>query len=151
MHLSKRNGWFYIIQLSYNGIWGFGITRGIEHRLRNGYCNPSCSKQEFSHLYYGDYTQITEIERHLKNEWREYRHSLFSGNKLEWIDPKFDITGDDIKSFCENRIYHYPHDKVFSVKAEHLPYSPGKYFKTINDEPESFLEEVKKPLTTGRF
>lgn len=150
MQLTKKNGWFYIIRHSLSNVWGFGITLDAESRLRKGYCNPSCSKQEFVTMYYGDYRQITDLERHLKNQWEDYRIALFD-EKLEWIDPKYPIIGKDIEVFCEDRIFHYPYKNIYKVKSEHLPFSPSKYFDTINDEPDRFLELVNQPLTTSKY
>lgn len=152
MQLSKRTGWFYIIFHTLSKSWGFGITINEESRLRKGYCNPSNSRQEFCMMYYGDYQQITDLERHLKNEWKEYMSILYE-ERLEWIDPvKYpEITGEDIQNFCENRIYHYPYNNVYRVKAEHLPYKPSKYFKNIKTEPDTYLEVVPKPLTQPKY
>jgi hypothetical protein len=140
-NLPKKCGWFYILQLSHNKIWGFGITVQAEARLRKGYCNPSCSKQEFWHMYYGDINQITDLENHLKSEWSNKMHVLFE-KRLEWFDPKHNLSGSDIKLFCDERIIDYQYNNLYSVKAEHLPYSPGKYFKYIKNDPGKFLEPV---------
>ena len=140
-NLPEKCGWFYILQLSYNKIWGFGITsKPLGTRLRK-YCNSSCSKEEFWHLYYGDINQIVDLESHLKSEWGNKMAILFE-KPLEWLDPKHNLTGADLKSFCDERIVDYPYDKVYSVKSEHLPYSPVKSFKDIKNEPERFLEPV---------
>jgi hypothetical protein len=152
MKLSSKNGWFYIIFHSLRKSWGFGITLDEESRLRKGYCNPSNSKQEFSILFYGDYNQITDLERHLKYEWKEYMSILYN-EELEWIDDaKYPmITGKDIQLFCENRIFHYPYKDIYRIKTEHLPYKPSKYFVDIEENPEYFLELVNEPLTTSTY
>lgn len=140
INIQGKYGWFYIIQLAHNGKWGFGITMGLEGRLRKGYCNPSAEKQVFSHVYYGKYSQITALERHLKNQWKDKLLVLYD-NKLEWLDPKHNLTGQDIIDFIEARSKAvYP--DIYRVKQEHLPFSPSKVFKDIKDEPEKFLEQL---------
>ena len=140
LDVQGRYGWFYIIQLSHNGTWGFGITMNLDLRLRKGYCNPSAAKQVFSYLYYGKYSQITALERHLKNEWRDKLLCLYD-DKLEWIDPKYPIDGEDIREFIENRAKAvYP--KIYRIKQDYLPFSPNKIFKNIKDEPNTYLEVI---------
>lgn len=139
-NLQSKCGWFYIIQLSHNGKWGFGITLNADSRLRKGYCNPSAEKQVFSYLYYGKYSQITALERHLKNEWKDKLLTLFD-DKLEWIDPKFNIDGSQISNFIEERCKAvYP--EVYRIKKDYLPFSPCKVFKGIKDSPDKFLEQL---------
>lgn len=138
--LESKCGWFYVIQLQHNGKWGFGITLNSDSRLRKGYCNPSAEKQVFCHLYYGNYSQITALERHLKNEWKDKMLVLFD-DKLEWIDPKNKINGDDITAFVEERCKAiYP--EIYRIKKEYLPFSPSKVFKDIKDDPDKFLEQL---------
>lgn len=140
INLQSKCGWFYIIQLSHNGKWGFGVTLNAESRLRKGYCNPSAEKQTFQHLYYGTYTQIRSLERHLKNQWNKKMLVLYNV-KLEWFDPKCNLTGNDIVEFVENRSKAvYP--EIYRVKSNHLPFEPSNYFKNIKDEPEKFLEII---------
>lgn len=140
INLQSKCGWFYIIQLSHNGKWGFGVTLNAESRLRKGYCNPSAEKQTFQHLYYGTYTQIRSLERHLKNQWNKKMLVLYNV-KLEWFDPKCNLTGNDIVEFVENRSKAvYP--EIYRVKSDHLPFEPSNYFKNIKDEPEKFLEII---------
>lgn len=140
INLQSKCGWFYIIQLSHNGKWGFGITLNVESRLRKGYCNPSAEKQTFKHLYYGSYTQIRALERHLKNQWNKKMLVLYN-EKLEWFDPKHNLTDNDIVDFVEDRIKAvYP--EIYRVKSEHLPFEPSNYFKNIKDEPEKYLEII---------
>ena len=140
MDIQGQYGWFYIIQLSHNGIWGFGITTGLDLRLRKGYCNPSAAKQVFSYLYYGKYSQITALERHLKNEWSDKLLCLYD-DKLEWIDPKHPIDGSHIRDFVENRCKAvYP--KIYRIKQDYLPFVPSKIFKSIKDDPDTYLEMI---------
>lgn len=140
INLQNKCGWFYVIQLSHNGTWGFGITLNAESRLRKGYCNPSAEKQTFKHLYYGTYTQIKSLERHLKNQWGDKMLILYK-EKLEWLDPKKNLTGNDVVDFVETRSKAvYP--EIYRVKKEHLPFEPSNYFKSIKEEPEKFLEII---------
>lgn len=133
-------GWFYIIQLSHNNKWGFGITLNPESRLRKGYCNPSAEKQVFKHLYYGKYSQIRALERHLKNQWGNKMLVLYK-ERLEWFDPKHNINGDQILDFVENRCKAvYP--EIYRIKEEYLPFAPCNIFKGIKDTPNSFIEQI---------
>jgi hypothetical protein len=111
-----------------------------ESRLRKGYCNPSAEKQVFCHMYYGKYSQIVALERHLKNQWKDKLLVLFD-EKLEWFDPKHKIDGKQITKFVEDRCKTvYP--EIYRVKKEYLPFSPSKVFKDIKDNPDSFLEHI---------
>lgn len=140
INLSGQLGWFYIIQLSHNGKWGFGITTNPELRLRKGYCNPSAEKQTFCKLYYGKYSQIRALERHLKNQWKSKMLTLYN-HRLEWLDPKHNITGNEISEFVENRcIAVYP--EIYRVKSDFLPYEPSHIFKNIKESFDKFLETI---------
>jgi hypothetical protein len=138
--MDTKCGWFYIIQLSHNGKWGFGITLNVDSRLRKGYCNPSAEKQVFSHLYYGKYSQITALERHLKNQWKDKLLVLYD-EKLEWFDPKKSVDGEQIVEFVEDRC-RAVYSEIYRVKKDHLPFSPSKLFKGIKDDPNKFLEHM---------
>ena len=139
-NIQGKYGWFYIIQLSHNGKWGFGITLNADSRLRKGYCNPSAEKQMFCQLYYGKYSQIVALERHLKNQWSDKLLVLYD-NKLEWIDPKTNLTGQDIVNLIELRCTAvYP--EIYRIKQEFLPFSPSKIFKDIKDDPSKYLENI---------
>lgn len=139
-NLQGQYGWFYVIQLQHNGKWGFGITLNPDSRLRKGYCNPSAEKQVFIHLYYGKYSQIRALERHLKNQWNDKMLILFD-NKLEWLEPKHKITGKEITKFVEDRCKAvYP--EIYRINKKYLPFSPSKVFKGIKDDPDSFLEII---------
>jgi hypothetical protein len=140
INLQNKCGWFYVIQLSHNNRWGFGITLNAELRLRKGYCNPSAEKQKFSHLYYGTYTQIKALERHLKHEWNDKMLVLYK-EKLEWFDTKHNITGKEVVDFVESRCRAvYP--EIYRIKSDHLPFEPSNYFKSIKDDPEKYLEHI---------
>ena len=142
MQLSEKNSWLYLIHQNLNGRDGFGITKNVSNRLIEGYCNPSASNQEFWHLYYGEKSQIEDLEYYIKTEWYDHLLVLRSGIKLEWLDPKAGLTGQDLKKLCDDRIMHYPYKNVFSVKSQHLPYKGGNYFKNIDSNPDEFLEKI---------
>lgn len=134
--------WFYLIELSYNHIKGFGITGSIERRLTKGYCNPSASIQKFCKLYYGKRSQIKSLERWFKNEYRSELLVLLD-RKLEWMDPKSELSdiGQMVK-VLEERIEVMGYDEIYRVRAKHLPYKPGPYFKDIKLDPDNYLEPV---------
>lgn len=139
-NLKTQCGWFYIIRLSHNGRWGFGITLNEELRLRKGYCNPSAEKQEFCILYYGKYSQIRALERHLKNEWKDKLLVLYK-DKLEWFDPKHNIDGTVVTEFVEARCKAvYP--EIYKIKDTFLPYEPSQIFKDIKGNPERYLDFI---------
>jgi hypothetical protein len=138
--LPQKCGWFYILTLSFNGTLGFGITLGLSRRLQKGYCNPTASRQVFSHLYYGKYSQIIGLERYIKNQWGDKRLILFN-ERLEWFDPVHRITDDALVQFLEGRCQvRYP--DIYRVKSDHLPFSPGDHFKDIKERPNHFLERI---------
>lgn len=140
IRLPQKCSWFYILTLNFNNTLGFGITHSPLRRLQKGYCNPSASRQVFSHLYYGKHSQIVGLERYIKNQWGDKRLILFN-EKLEWFDPVHKITDDMLVQFLENRIQvRYP--DIYRVKGEHLPFSPSDYFKDIRERPDHYLEHV---------
>lgn len=141
--LAEKCGWFYILKLRHNGIWGFGITssKNIKNYLQKRYINPGANKdQVFDNLYYGKLSQIRALETHLKNEWGEKLLILFT-DKLEWFDPKENIDGDKIIKFIESRCKS-SYNEIYKVKKEYLPFSPSNIFKNIEDEPDKFLEQI---------
>lgn len=139
-NLQGKCGWFYIIQLSHNKTWGFGITLNPESRLRKGYCNPSAERQLFYRLYYGNYNQIRALERHLKNEMSNKMLVLFS-EKLEWFDPVHGIDGKKIVRFVEDRCKAvYP--DIYRINDRYLPFSPCNIFKDIKNIPDDYLDII---------
>ena len=140
--LSGDCSWFYMLELSHNKIKGFGITTSAERRLKKGYCYPSASIQTFCNLYYGKRSQIQALERWFKNEHRSELLVLID-KKLEWIDPKSELNDLDLMvSTVEDRIISCNYNEIYRVKKEHLPFSPGKVFKDIKDNPDMFLEQI---------
>jgi len=141
--LPEKCGWFYILQLRHNGIWGFGITKNanIKNYLQKRYINPGANKdQVFDNLYYGKLSEIKALEGHLKNEWGEHLLILFT-EKLEWFDPEKNIDGNQIVNFVETRCKtNYP--EIFRVKKEFLPFSPQNTFSEIRENPSHFLELI---------
>lgn len=141
--LSEKCGWFYILKLRHNNIWGFGITssKNIKNYLQKRYINPGANKdQVFDNLYYGKLSQIRALESHLKNEWGDRLLILFT-DKLEWFDPKENIDGPEILNFIESRCKsHY--SEIFRIKKEYLPFSPTNVFKNLRDDPDKYLEKI---------
>jgi hypothetical protein len=141
--LPEKCGWFYILQLRHNGIWGFGITssKNIKNYLQKRYINPGANKnQVFDNLYYGKLSQIRALETHLKNEWGDKLLILFT-DKLEWFDPETKIDGDQIINFVESRC-KANYSEIYKVKTEYLPFSPSNILKNIADDPDKYLEDI---------
>jgi len=141
--LPEKCGWFYILKLRHNGIWGFGITKSanIKNYLQKRYINPGANKnQVFDNLYYGKLSEIKALEDHLKNEWGEDLLILFT-EKLEWFDPEKNIDGKQIVNFIEARCKtNYP--EIFRVKKKFLPFSPQNTFAELRENPDQFLELI---------
>lgn len=141
--LPEKCGWFYILKLRHNGIWGFGITssKNIKNYLQKRYINPGANKdQVFDNLYYGKLSQIRALESHLKNEWNDKLLVLFT-DKLEWFDPKENVNGKKITKFIESRC-KANYNEIFRVKKEFLPFSPSNVFKDLRDDPNKYLEKI---------
>jgi len=140
--LSGDCSWFYLLKLTHNQTKGFGITTNVERRLKKGYCYPSASIQSFCNLYYGKRSQIQALERWFKNEYRSELLVLID-RKLEWIDPKSELNDlQKMVSTIEDRIASCNYTEIYRIKKEHLPFSPGKVFKDIKDDPDTFLETI---------
>ena len=140
--LPGKCSWFYMLELSYNKIKGFGITTNEESRLRKGYCYPSASIQQFCNLYYGKSSQIQALERWFKNEYGS-EFLILIDKKLEWIDSKSELDSiQKMVQIIEDRIVSSRYNEIFRVKAEHLPFSPSPYFKEIKARPDDFLETI---------
>ena len=141
--LPEKCGWFYILKLRHNGIWGFGITssKNIKNYLQKRYINPGANKdQVFDNLYYGKLSQIRALESHLKSEWGDKLLILFT-DKLEWFDPKDNVDGTQIVDFIEARCkVSYP--DIYRINKEYLPFSPSNVFKNITDDPDSYLKQI---------
>ena len=141
--LAQKCGWFYILKLRHNGIWGFGITssKNIKNYLQKRYINPGANKdQVFDNLYYGKMSQIRSLESHLKNEWGDKLLVLFT-DKLEWFDPQYNIDGAQIIDFIESRCQN-TYSEIYRIKKEFLPFSPSNILKGINDDPDKYLEAI---------
>jgi hypothetical protein len=137
--------WFYVIKTSHNDTLGFGITIHLSKRLVDGYCNPSAAKQQFSKLYYGENLHINQLEKYIKQVYSSKRLNFTNTRtrKLEWIDPKYDISIDDLIDTVEDRISGYPLP-IKRIKDKFLPYTLDNpdIFKTINENPDLFLEQI---------
>lgn len=138
--------WFYIIKTSHNDTLGFGITIHLPKRLVDGYCNPSAAKQEFSKLYYGEDLHINQLEKYVKRVYYTQRLNFTNTRtrKLEWIDPQYDITMDDLIETVEDRIQGSAL-QVNRIKKKFLPFTikTTDAFNTIGEYPELFLEQVR--------
>lgn len=141
--LPEKCGWFYILRLRHNNIWGFGITenQNIKNYLIKRYINPGANKgQEFDFLYYGKMTQIRALENHLKNQWGEHLLVIHT-EKLEWFDPESKIDGDQTVEFIDARCKNnYP--EIFRVKQKFLPFGADNTFDKIRENPDKFLEII---------
>jgi hypothetical protein len=137
--------WFYVIKTSHNDTLGFGITIHLSKRLVDGYCNPSAAKQQFSKLYYGENLHINQLEKYIKQVYSSKRLNFTNTRtrKLEWIDPKYDISIEDLIDTVEDRISGYPLP-IKRIRDKFLPYTLDNpdIFKTINENPDLFLEQL---------
>jgi hypothetical protein len=137
--------WFYVIKTSHNDTLGFGITIHLSKRLVDGYCNPSAAKQQFSKLYYGENLHINQLEKYIKQVYSNKRLNFTNTRtrKLEWIDPKNDISIEDLIDTVEDRILGYPLP-IKRIRDKFLPYTLDNpdIFKTINENPDLFLEQI---------
>jgi len=137
--------WFYVIKTSHNDTLGFGITIHLSKRLVDGYCNPSAAKQQFSKLYYGENLHINQLEKYIKQVYSNKRLNFTNTRtrKLEWIDPKYDISIEDLIDTVEDRILGYPLP-IKRIRDKFLPYTLDNpdIFKTINENPDLFLEQL---------
>ena len=137
--------WFYVIKTSHNDTLGFGITIHLSKRLVDGYCNPSAAKQQFSKLYYGENLHINQLEKYIKQVYSNKRLNFTNTRtrKLEWIDPKYDISIEDLIDTVEDRISGYPLP-IKRIRDKFLPYTLDNpdIFKTINENPDLFLEQL---------
>jgi hypothetical protein len=138
-------GWFYNIIQAQTLVLGYGITlRDLPVDRLLEYSNHAAAPQQFCNLYYGENHQIKDLERYVKNEWREYRLEL-SNEKLEWLDPVHGINLKDLENFVADRIINYPYDSIKKVKSKFLPFTINSplLFSNINSNPDMFLEDVK--------
>ena len=138
-------GWFYNIIQAQTLVLGYGITlRDLPVDRLLEYSNHAAAPQQFCNLYYGEAHQIKDLERYVKNEWREYRLEL-SNEKLEWLDPVHGINLKDLENFVADRIINYPYDTIRKVKSKYLPFTIHSplLFSNINSNPDMFLEDVK--------
>ena len=137
--------WFYVIKTSHNDTLGFGITIHLSKRLVDGYCNPSAAKQQFSKLYYGENLHINQLEKYIKQVYSSKRLNFTNTRtrKLEWIDPKNNVSIEDLIDTVEDRILGYPLP-IKRIKDKFLPYTLDNpdIFKTINENPDLFLEQL---------
>jgi len=141
--LPEKCGWFYVLRLRHNGTLGFGRTaiKNIKNYLQKRYIYPCANKdQVFDYLYYGKYSQICALENHIKNELSD-KLLILCKDKVEWFDPKENITDKQLLDFIEKRCkLHYP--EIFKVKKEFLPFSPSNVFKNLHEDLDKFLVTI---------
>jgi hypothetical protein len=142
--------WFYIIQTSHNDTLGFGITIHLSKRLVDGYISPSAAKQEFSKLYYGENLHINQLEKYIKRFYSMKRLNFTNTRtrKLEWIDPKHNVSMQELINVVEDRIVGFPFP-IKRIKNKFLPFTIDNtsVFNTIVENPDLFLEQVKLTKT----
>lgn len=143
---NSENGWFYNIIQAQTLVLGFGITsRSDPYDRLIEYSRPVCAAQQFCNLYYGNFKQIRDLERYVKNQWGEYLSDMFSDDRLEWFDPKHQIELKQLEQFVEQRIVEYPYDTIKKVKKVYTPFTLDDqgFFSKIDTNPDFFLEEVR--------
>jgi len=141
--LPEKCGWFYVLRLRHNNILGFGITenQNIKNYLIKRYINPGANKgQVFDYLYYGKMSQIRALENHIKNEWGEHL-LIIHNDKLEWFEPKSNITEAQTVEFLETRCKNN-YSEIYKVKKEFLPFGADNTFEKIRENPDFFLEVI---------
>lgn len=146
INILSDTGWFYNIIQSHTIVVGYGITTRQDPWERLMEYSRSCaSAQKFCNLYYGNVRQIRDLERYVKRQWNKYRLDEFSDEKLEWLDPKFNIDIEDLENFVAERILNYPYDTIRKIKKQFLPFSiyDQGLFNNISIDPDYFLEDVK--------
>lgn len=134
-------GWFYNIIQAQTLVLGFGIIQRQDPWARLiEYSRPVHAPQQFCNLYYGKYSQIRDLERYVKNQWKQKLSDLFSDEKLEWFDPKWKVELVDLEKFVEQQILDYPYDTIKKVKKQFLPFTLNDQglFDNININPDYF-------------
>ena len=123
----QMSAFFYIMILTHNQKVGFGISTKIHERVLDYVSQSGEELQSFKYLFYGDISTILSLEETLKKEWRKYLWMIFKGNKwkLELLDPKFNLTAEDVKRWVENKIL-VEELPVRCIKSEWLPYRGNK-------------------------
>ena len=139
-------GWFYNIIQAQSLVLGFGISsRDDPYDRLIEYSRPVHAAQQFCNLYYGKYSEIRNLERYIKNQWKEKLSDLFSDEKMEWFDPEWKIELSDLEKFVETSIIEYPYDTIRKVKKQFIPFTLDNQglFKNIRTNPDYFLEQIK--------
>jgi hypothetical protein len=138
-------GWFYNIIQAQTLVLGFGISsRNDPYDRLIEYSRPVHAAQQFCNLYYGKYSEIRNLERYVKNQWKEKLSDLFSDEKMEWFDPEWKIELSDLEKFVETAIIEYPYDTIRKVKKQFIPFTLDNQdlFKNIRINPDYFLENI---------
>jgi predicted GIY-YIG superfamily endonuclease len=136
------NNFFYIMAYTHNNKVGFGITGNVRNRIFD-YIAGSGELQSFKYLYYGPKTDIVELERTLKSEWKRYMWSVIKGNKwtLEILDPVHNFTAEDVQAWVNKKIKDLSLP-IRAVKDEWLSYQGDTRVsrKYIDLNPNLYLE-----------
>jgi hypothetical protein len=138
-------GWFYNIIQAQTLVLGFGIlSREDPYDRLIEYSRPVHAAQQFCNLYYGRYSEIRNLERYVKNQWKDKLSDLFSDEKLEWFAPESKVELSDLEIFVETAIIDYPYETIKKVKKNFIPFTLDNQglFKNIDIKPDFFLEEV---------
>lgn len=138
------NNFFYIILTSHNNTLGYGRTCDPKSRLQD-YVGMSAAQQEFAVMYYGSKSDIFALEDIVKQRWAIYG-LRFNSWKLEWINPKYNKTVDDLTDLVKQIIFAN-NLEIKKIKSEFLPFdeycekSPINR-KTIDANSDYYLEQV---------
>jgi hypothetical protein len=144
--IPSDTGWFYNIIQAQTLVLGFGIlSRQDPYDRLIEYSRPVHAPQQFCNLYYGKYSEIRNLERYVKNQWKDKLSDLFSDEKLEWFDPDAKVELKDLEHFVETAIVEYPYETIKKVKSKFIPFTLDNQglFKNIEINPDYFLDEVK--------
>lgn len=134
----------YVIQTKHNGILGFGVCADPRRRLQDYVAHSACV-QEFACLYYGNKTDIDELEDHVKSAWSNIRLNINGRWKWEWLDPESGKSIDDLVELIDGKIEGHPMPSVRKLRQELLPfknyYSKSEIRKEcLNYDPDKYLD-----------
>lgn len=140
----NKNAFFYIILTSHNKTLGYGRTGDPKSRLQD-YVGMSAAEQEFSLLYYGPKSDIFALEEIVKQRCASYS-LIYNSWTLEWINPKYNKTVDDLVELVE-QIILANNLNIKKIKDNFLPFyeywgKPPINRKTIDANPDHYLEQI---------
>lgn len=124
---------------------GYGICNDHDKRLNDYIGHSGSINQDFSQLYWGPADAIKELEKFQKQSWRHMSVTLDDW-VLEWLDPKFNKTLDDLEKFFDDKIKR-DNLPIYKVKKELMPYTrgfpkPAFTVEDLNTEPNKYLVEI---------